>query len=210
MRQKRSFSIRKNCVALLYCALSPSILLGAGLPQKTEKDFHQKLIKEYDQLSSESEFLLDKRDLANVGEIAPSIDEHKNEETPYYQVRPGDTLIYIAFKLYGDYKRWRELYRMNKHVIGKDYDITHLPILTYKKPLEVFSIPRGFPYLIKNGDSLSKISRKVYGDWRYWDKIYRNNIEQIPNPSLIFAGFTLYYPPLSEEFTDPNFKPQLH
>jgi len=56
----------------------------------------------------------------------------------------------------------------------------------------------GNPYLIKSGDSLSLISKKVYGDWREWPAIHKNNPKQIRDPNLIFAGFTLYYLPLNK------------
>ncbi|PIP94727.1 MAG: hypothetical protein COW78_09545 [Bdellovibrio sp. CG22_combo_CG10-13_8_21_14_all_39_27] len=56
----------------------------------------------------------------------------------------------------------------------------------------------GNPYLIKSGDSLSLISKKVYGDWREWPAIHKNNPQQIRDPNLIFAGFTLYYLPLNK------------
>ena len=72
-----------------------------------------------------------------------------------------------------------------------------MPILKYKKPLHPYRPPLGDPYLIKTGDSLSLISRKVYGDYKKWDHIYRNNPRQIRDPNLIFAGFTLYYPSLN-------------
>lgn len=113
-----------------------------------------------------------------------------------YQVKRNDTLMLIAFNIYGDYKRWRELYQINKEILGQSYDLSGVQFLKYRRPLKRYTPPSGNPYLIKRGDSLSKISRKVYGDFRRWPAIYQNNREQMPNPNLIFSGFTLYYPPL--------------
>ena len=107
----------------------------------------------------------------------------------------------IAFNIYGDYRKWRELHALNKDVLGDSYDLSHRPVLKYRKPLKSYTPPIGNPYLIKSGDSLSLISKKVYGNWREWPVIYKNNPEQIRDPNLIFAGFTLYYPSLKWHFS---------
>ena len=113
-----------------------------------------------------------------------------------YQALRYDTLMLISFKLYGDYSRWREVYALNRDVIGENFDLSHRPILKYKKPFREFILPSGNPYLIKDGDSLSGISKKVYGNWKKWPLIHQNNLDLIHDPNLIFAGFTLYYPRL--------------
>lgn len=115
----------------------------------------------------------------------------------FYQTQKNDTLMLIAFNIYGDYRKWRELQTLNSHVLNGGVDLSHYPVLKYKKPSQVFELPNENPYLIKKGDSLSLISKKVYGDWRDWPIIHQNNLEQIPSPDLIFAGFTLFYPSLS-------------
>ena len=121
-----------------------------------------------------------------------------SEEILEYQTKKNETLMLVAFSIYGDYRKWRELYSLNKDVLGDSYDLSHRPILKYKKPLRPYTPPMGNPYLIKSGDSLSLISKKVYGDWREWPAIHKNNPKQIRDPNLIFAGFTLYYLPLNK------------
>ena len=121
-----------------------------------------------------------------------------SEEILEYQTKKNETLMLVAFSIYGDYRKWRELYSLNKDVLGDSYDLSHRPILKYKKPLRPYTPPMGNPYLIKSGDSLSLISKKVYGDWREWPAIHKNNPQQIRDPNLIFAGFTLYYLPLNK------------
>lgn len=116
------------------------------------------------------------------------------EELLEYKTKKNETLMLIAFKIYGDYRMWRELASLNKDVLGGNYDLSQRPILKYQKPLKPYAPPMGNPYLIKSGDSLSLISKKVYGDWREWPTIHKNNPQQIRDPNLIFAGFTLYYP----------------
>jgi LysM repeat protein len=55
--------------------------------------------------------------------------------------------------------------------------------------------PAGNPYLIKRGDSLSLISKDVYGTLFKWRKIWDNNKPLIKDPNKIFVGFTIYYLP---------------
>lgn len=50
-------------------------------------------------------------------------------------------------------------------------------------------------YTVARGDSLSKISRKVYGSSKHWRLIFEANREQIDNPDLIYPGQTLNIPP---------------
>ncbi len=49
-------------------------------------------------------------------------------------------------------------------------------------------------YVVKSGDSLSKISQQFYGDANQWRKIYEANRDQIKNPDLIYPGQTLVIP----------------
>lgn len=108
-----------------------------------------------------------------------------------YTVEKNDTLMYIAFKIYGDYGKWKELAQMNP---GKNGNLKIGEILQYAPPAEKFEWnPKGNPYLIKQGQTLGLISKDVYGVPKRWREIYDNNRPMIKNPNLIFAGFTLYY-----------------
>jgi nucleoid-associated protein YgaU len=49
-------------------------------------------------------------------------------------------------------------------------------------------------YEVKSGDSLSKISQKLYGDGNQWRKIYEANRDQIKDPDLIHPGQKLIIP----------------
>lgn len=114
-----------------------------------------------------------------------------------YEVKKNQTLMIIAFELYGDYTKWREVYNLNKEKLKFN---TKLPLgikLKVPRPLKKYKRPEGDPYLVKRGDSLSIISRKVYGYWQNWPEIFDNNRDMIRHPNLIFAGFTLYYKPVS-------------
>lgn len=49
-------------------------------------------------------------------------------------------------------------------------------------------------YVVKPGDSLSKISEKVYGDASRWREIYKANKDKIEKPSLIYPKQKLRIP----------------
>jgi len=49
-------------------------------------------------------------------------------------------------------------------------------------------------YTVAAGDSLSKISKKLYGDANQWKKIFEANKDKIKNPDLIHPGQVLKIP----------------
>ena len=115
-----------------------------------------------------------------------------------YSVKKGETLMLIAFKLYGDYGKWKRIQKNNPQIKGKPLRAGMK--LTYEAPSEKFDwSPQGLPHLIKRGDTLGKISKVKYGTSKKWKTIWDNNKPLIKDPNLIFAGFTLYYVPLGKE-----------
>lgn len=112
--------------------------------------------------------------------------------TQKYVVQKGDTLMMIAFKIYGDYAMWKQISQDNGNV-------RHLRAgmeLNYRVPTtDVSWKPEGSPYLIKRGDSLGTISRDLYNTSKMWKYLYEFNKPLIKDPNLIFAGFTIYYNP---------------
>ncbi len=110
-----------------------------------------------------------------------------------YKVEKGDTLMLIAFKLFGDYSKWSEVLKANEGL-----DVKKLKpgvSISYYSNGEVFEWnPQGLPYLIKWGDTLGLISNNVYGVKKKWRMIWDNNKPMIKDPNKIYAGFTLYYP----------------
>lgn len=115
----------------------------------------------------------------------------------FYQTKPFDTLMLISHDLYGDYRRWREILAINQDVVSKDYKIIGLPKIKFIGDPIQWPIPSGRPYFIKSGDTLGIISRKVYGNKTFWREISDHNPNLIKDPNLIFAGFYLYYPSIS-------------
>ncbi len=52
----------------------------------------------------------------------------------------------------------------------------------------------GRTYTVKEGDSLSKIAQREYGDAQQWRKIFEANRNLIDDPDLIHPGQTLHIP----------------
>lgn len=52
----------------------------------------------------------------------------------------------------------------------------------------------GSTYTVKSGDSLSKISKKVYGDAGKWNRIYKANKSKISDPNRLKPGTKLVIP----------------
>lgn len=111
-----------------------------------------------------------------------------------YQVQNGDTLMMVAFHLYGDYRKWKDLRAWNPNISSQNLVVGE--VLSYEVPDQQFSWnPAGVSYLVKRGDSLGSISDDKYGTVKRWRDIFENNQPLIRDPDLIFAGFTLYYVP---------------
>ena len=111
-----------------------------------------------------------------------------------YAVQKNETLMMIAFKLYGDYAKWKELANYNSEALKGSTVVREGMSLKYMAPAEEFVWnPQGLPYLIRTGDTLGIISNNVYQTTKKWKSIWNNNRPLIKDPNKIFAGFTLYY-----------------
>lgn len=110
-----------------------------------------------------------------------------------YKVHRGDTLMKIAFKLYGDIDRWKDLKNWNKDSIHKASALEPGTQLNYVDEGEFVVEKLDHNYKIKQGDTLGLIAKSVYGKTSKWKKLQQYNARLIKNPNRIFAGFTLYY-----------------
>jgi nucleoid-associated protein YgaU len=115
-----------------------------------------------------------------------------------YKVKAGDTLMKIAYSKYGDIFRWRDIYSENQHIIKNYNQIKVGQTLLLNGDEFVVIDKNGEPYLIRKGDTLVKISKKIYQSPLYWRRIWKNNSQLIRDPNKIYAGFTIYYRPKSE------------
>lgn len=117
-----------------------------------------------------------------------------------YTVQPNETLMLIAFKLYGDYEKWKELANYNSDKLNGTTNLKVGMVLRYPAPAEEFVWnPEGLPYLIRTGDTLGLISSNVYQTSKKWKLLWENNRPLIKDPDKIFAGFTIYYPESGRE-----------
>jgi nucleoid-associated protein YgaU len=111
-----------------------------------------------------------------------------------YTIQRGDTLMKIAFNLYGDINKWNDIYSWNKDKLSNPNVLSSGTTLKYDKPASEPVIEKnGEPYLIKTGDTLGSIADDVYAKRNKWKKIYENNRTLIKDPNKIYAGFYLYY-----------------
>jgi nucleoid-associated protein YgaU len=137
--------------------------------------------------------------------VVEEVNNISNESTPVisevsaggektYQVQKNETLMMVAFKLYGDYSKWKELASQNSDVLNGSTIVRAGTTLKYTAPAQEFVWnPEGLPYLIRTGDTLGTISTSVYQTSKKWKIIWNNNKPLIRDPNKIFAGFTLYY-----------------
>ncbi|MEC7274739.1 MAG: LysM peptidoglycan-binding domain-containing protein [Bdellovibrionota bacterium] len=170
-----------------------------GDPSISEADFivdaeDEQLIIEDEPLMAESEPVMEEVSLDSGVASSPQIELSSDEGQ--YTVKRGETLMMVAFNIYGDYRKWQDLRNLNG-LSGQT--VAEGSVIRYMKPVQEFVWnPEGLPYLIKNGDSLVSISSDKYGTPKKWELIYNNNRPLIKDPNLIFAGFTLYYIPERE------------
>ncbi|MBY0415790.1 MAG: LysM peptidoglycan-binding domain-containing protein [Bdellovibrionales bacterium] len=112
----------------------------------------------------------------------------------FYKVKKGETLMQIAFKLYGDIGRWQDIKKLNQEKVSRNTALAANLTLKYEAPdTEFVWNPSGEPYVIGTGETLGIISNTVYQTPKRWKSIWENNKPLIKNPNIIFAGFTIYY-----------------
>jgi murein DD-endopeptidase MepM/ murein hydrolase activator NlpD len=130
-------------------------------------------IKEKGDYIDPTPYLQGKKSLKPYGFAEPVVDI-----TKYYTVKKGDTLISIGKKLGIN---WKDLYELNKDVIGPNYNI-----IKVGQKLKLTTSEEHICYKVKKGDNLSSIAKKYKTTWQ---KIYEHNKDVIgKNPNLIYPG----------------------
>jgi nucleoid-associated protein YgaU len=142
-----------------------------------------------DVTTSNNQPLIEESNLENAPVIS-----NVSGTTKEYTVQKNETLMMVAFKLYGDYGRWKEIANQNTELLKGSTKLNAGMKLSYEAPAEEFVWnPEGNPYLIRTGDTLGGISKQVYATEKKWKLIWDNNRPLIKDPNKIYAGFTLYY-----------------
>ena len=68
------------------------------------------------------------------------------------------------------------------------------PAIVESDPPKVTTPEKPTKYIVKKGDSLWKISGKMYGNPLKWSRIYKANKDKIKNPNRIQPGMVLIVP----------------
>lgn len=137
-----------------------------------------------------------------VAEDAPAASEGSGK-IENYKVKSGDTLMKIAFHLYGDLDRWKDLLELNREKLKSGNHLRKGMSLRYEAPLEPFQPEEhARSYQIKSGDTLANIADEVYGRKAKFKKLQNYNKSLIKNPNRIFAGFTIFYDITEKEIAE--------
>jgi LysM repeat protein len=122
-----------------------------------------------------------------------------------YVVKEGDTLAGISEEWFGRLGQWALIVAVNPGMEPERLSIGQVLLLPPKdslvrsrKPVAPAAAPGTF--VIRPGDSLSRISLEVYGSSQYWDLIYEANQSVIgKDPAALVVGRTLVIPPKSAD-----------
>jgi nucleoid-associated protein YgaU len=113
-----------------------------------------------------------------------------------YIVEKGDTLAKISEKVYGNASKWKELASLAG--ISNPNKIYPGEVIYYQLSAETSAFASSYESLgrsaitVVKGDTLAKISAKVYGTSSKWRAIWREN-EQVQDPESLTEGGVIYY-----------------
>jgi nucleoid-associated protein YgaU len=172
-----------------------SMILGLGVVLLVGGLIFNYFSKKDDQLADVGE-VPEVLETENVSEQEPlGFSEPVNGET--YEVKAGDSLWMIAEGSYGSGYNWVDIVLENKL---SDPDVLLvgqklvLPKVTPRLLTKTVAMEEITEYVVKKGDSLSKISLMVYQDMDGWERIWEANKNQISDPNLIEIGMKLVIP----------------
>jgi LysM repeat protein len=122
---------------------------------------------------------------------------NQNILMPYY-VQAGDNLLKIGNKIYGDKSSWKKIAELNNLVDpNKIYagDVIYYQVTDKSKIFaESYENAPKAKIIVKRGDTLSQISKAVFGRTKDWRVLWKEN-PQIVNPDKIREGTAIYFRP---------------
>ncbi len=146
----------------------------------------------------------------------PSADETADDTTPgesaaegTYTVKPRQTLSHISLEVYGTIKHWPKIAERNNVDPNRLREgmVLIIPVIDAATPastnkpvaLAASGGSRGSPtpggdYVVRDGDTMQKISQAAFGTIERWDDIWIQNLERIEDPRFLRAGTTLRIP----------------
>jgi len=136
--------------------------------------------------------------------VEPPPPTHKVVQRQTYKIQPGDMLSEISRKFYGTTAKWRLIAKANSrledpHMLSPGTEIV-IPELRIplKKTVGPAFVPAGAKtYTVQKGDTLSDISRELYGTTQKWMFLWEANKATVPSPKLLRPGMVLVVPPLA-------------
>lgn len=121
-----------------------------------------------------------------------------------YRIQKGDNFEVIAVNILGDRSLVDELLKANEDVDPRKLQIgqlINLPSVLPRANLESamdVQAPRESPpattYKVRDGDSLFKIARSQLGSSLHWEKLWKANLDLIPDKNDLRPGMTLTLP----------------
>jgi LysM repeat protein len=147
-----------------------------------------------------------KKEKAEATEVTENSDSSESSvagQTETYTVHSGDTLMKIAFMIYGDVDRWKDLEEKNQGTLKNGNSLEKGMKLKYEAPAHQFRPEQlSHSYEIKKGDTLAGIAENLYGRRSKYKKLQAYNKNLIKNPNKIFAGFSIFYDITEKELAE--------
>lgn len=112
-----------------------------------------------------------------------------------YRVRPGDTLMKVAYLVYGDVYLWKKVLDDNIDRISNPNRLEKGTELRVDQEAQHDDYSGFEKYLIQHGDTLGTISSGLYGTKKRWKALWKWNDKLIKDPNRIYAGFFIRYVP---------------
>ncbi|WGL61449.1 LysM peptidoglycan-binding domain-containing protein [Pigmentibacter sp. JX0631] len=122
---------------------------------------------------------------------------NQNILLPYY-VQAGDNLAKISKKIYGKASNWKKIAELNKlSDANRIYagDVIYYQLSSDSKMFaEKYESAPKAKIIVKRGDTLTSISRAVFGKAKDWRVLWKEN-PHIVNPDRIKEGVAVYFRP---------------
>ena len=156
------------------------------------------------------------RKIATIGDVdSNEVQEEVIAEDRFekYIVQKDDSMMMISYRIYGTIKHWVELAKLNGITPEIGYKIIEGTELKFKVRDSSGNEwkPEGSPYLVRHGDYLGNISKKVYkNNARFWYDIWKNNEALIHDPNKIYVGFTIYYESIETVYKNEQKRIQMY
>jgi nucleoid-associated protein YgaU/cytochrome c-type biogenesis protein CcmH/NrfG len=227
---------QKTWVALSYARLLLAIGQRdrarevAKVARKSNPDAPE--LKDFEQIVSDESFSMPKelveqnrvaairREASVVREVDGGATLEPQPKEREHIVRKGDFLGTISTKFYGTSRLWKKILDANRDRMRRPEDLRpglrlRIPSLEGQRKTEDSPLgsrirpvqPIETIYVVKRRETLSSISKKLYGSTKHWRKIYEANRKKLRSPRSVYAGLKLTVPGLNPPPQVPESQP---